>query len=184
MKLFRSLNSTRIIIIGSFIGALTMGGLVYAQKQKLAELDERLRPSGAPQLVAELQTRALELANLQRLADREQFKQRDDAEYYMRSVASHNYVNIGTVDTVRSDNERRQGAIDTIITIKPPRGGKNAYTRDQISNFLYKLEADSRRVRVTRIAIRPESGQRARPHEVGGDRWTFDIDATIRQPKE
>jgi len=184
MGILANLNSTRVIILGSFLGAAVMGGLVYAQKLEVAELDEQLSPRGVPKLVTELQTSALELANLQRLADREQFKQRDDAETYARAIAGNQYVNIGQIDTKRSDNERVRGAIDSVISLTPPKGGKTAYTRDQISNFLYKLEADSRRVRVTRVLMRKDPADKSKPHEVGADRWTFDVDITIRQPKE
>jgi hypothetical protein len=184
---FAALDSTRIIIIASFVGSIVMGVLVYVQRQKLEELERQVGPQGVQRTVVQIQSRALELANLQRIADRETLRQRDDPERYVREAAAHEHVNIGDVDS-RPNSERidtRRGHVDRIITVQPPRGTNRTYTRAQISNFLFKLEADSRRIRVTRIQIRPETtGGRTRPHEVASDRWTFDVDITIRDRVE
>ena len=66
---------------------------------------------------------------------------------------------------------------DWIYKIKPFNKNKRL-TRSRIGNFFYKLEADSRRVKVTSIKLTPF--KKIKPGEVGEDVWTFECAITSR----
>ena len=54
--------------------------------------------------------------------------------------------------------------------------------RASIANFLFTLEQDSRRVKVTSIRIDPFA--KLKPGELGGDEWTFEAEITSRRKIE
>ncbi len=56
------------------------------------------------------------------------------------------------------------------------------FTLGQIGNFLYKLEADSRRVKVTYFKIQPF--EKVAPGQVGKDAWNFEAELTTRGKDE
>jgi hypothetical protein len=180
-SLLQSLDATRLMILGSFIGALVMGGLVLLhQRPLLEELDQQL-DSDVKLLGRTVQSKAFQLAELQRQAGREQFKGEDHAETYIRQIASHEEVQVGQVDvTPAPDLFPAPGIRDRRYSIRPPRGQDRSFRRDNLGNFLYRLEADSRRVRVTSIRISPH-GRAPRPHEVTSDRWDFQFEITTRE---
>ncbi len=180
-SLTKSLDATRLMILGSFLGALVMGGLVFFhQRPLMAQLDRQLE-NEVLVLGRTVQTKGVQLAELQRQASREQFKGEDHAETYIRQIASHEDVQVGQVNVNPApDLFPAAGIRDRRYSITPPRGQDRSFRRDSLGNFLYRLEADSRRVRVTRIRISPH-GRAPRPHEVASDRWDFEFEITTRE---
>ena len=74
--------------------------------------------------------------------------------------------------------DRVNDVVDKTYKIDP--ADKNRpYSRVYISNFLYRLEEKSRRVKVTHLKLQPV--QKQQPDEFGGNAWTFDAIITSRQ---
>jgi hypothetical protein len=77
-----------------------------------------------------------------------------------------------------------KGIVDKKIRIKPTSRDK-VFQRSKIANFLYKLEADSRRIRVTDMVIELGGKSRVREHEIPEEgNWTYDVEITSRQREE
>ncbi|MEM7516919.1 MAG: hypothetical protein AAF368_08360, partial [Planctomycetota bacterium] len=64
-----------------------------------------------------------------------------------------------------------------------PSDTKRRFSRVKISNFLYKLEEESSRVKVTHVKM--ETGQRGlKEEQVPDDKWTLLAEVTSRQADE
>ena len=72
---------------------------------------------------------------------------------------------------------------DRVYTVTPFLR-EDAFSRGQIANFLWKLEYDSRRVRVTELtltALDADNKPRVKPDDYPSDKWTFKCQVTSRQ---
>lgn len=175
-SLFASMNLTRWMILLSLLASCVLGYRVWERSGRLDEVHGELAKIEG--VIKEIQTRALELNELQSVADKEGLKGESDPELYIRSVAQKDQVGIGQVDTSKRKSSPAKGIEDRIYKIKPSIKNRR-YHRGAIANFLYKLEADSRRVKVTSVSIEPAS--KVKPGEIGPDEWTFEAEITSRQ---
>ena len=166
----------RAVILFCSLGSVALGGLVYMRVQRLREVKDELRR--VPEIVKEIQTDAYRLSDLLRSASNEKFKAQSAPETYIRAIAVDGKINIGQIDIGISDKSPARGIRDDIYKITLQTKTQRC-TRGQIGNFLYKLEADSRRVKVTRIKLTP-FGERIAPGEIGKDNWVFEADLTTR----
>lgn len=176
---FGNMNFARWVIVVTAVVSLVLGWFVYDWSARLEEVQLELRRT--PALVTEIQQKALRLDALQNLADKEGLKGEENPELYIQKVAGAQNVNIGQVSTKPSIRTTFRGVEDHLFRVDP--SNKNeSFPRQRIGNFLYKLEADSRKVRVTGIELTPTG--RTRMGEIGPDQWTFSIELTSRQKAE
>lgn len=175
-----SLNFPRIVIIVALSLSGALGWLVYQRANRLEEIQTELKQ--VPNLVRDIQKLGIELNNYQEAASGEILKGEDyDAETYIREIAADQAVNIGQVRTQPSTKSPYRDVEDHIYKIQPDTRNPR-FTRSQIGNFLYKLEADSRRVRVTSLKLTPAN--KIKPGQIGDDIWTFDAAITTREKVE
>jgi len=177
--LFGRMSFPRAVIIFCSLGSLALGALVYLRAQRLREVKDELRR--VPELIKEMHTDAYRLSDLKRSESAEKFKAQSEPETYIRSVAVDNKINMGQVDIARNTKSPARGIEDTIYKITPQTKSQR-YSLGQIGNFLYKLEADSRRVRVTRLKVTPH--EKVAPGEIGKDQWVFEAELTTRSKVE
>lgn len=188
---FQNLTFSRAIILASFLGSMVLGYLLYQDKQRLAEYQDAI--PHAEEMVPKIISRAQELDELMKAAASEDFAGGvSGMETYVRNKATDSKVHVGQVDTskgkeipIATGGAGGQGSrvIDTVYTITPSRDGKGEYTRSEIANFAYLLEQDRRAVKVTRLLLRPT--QKGLKDDMAiDDRWTFDIDISIRSREE
>lgn len=175
MSFFRNMSFPRGVIVCCTLGSIALGVLVYMKHQRLSEVHRELdRVQG---LVKEIQTAALRLDQLQQSAGNEKFKAQDEPETYIRAIAGEKVVSLGQVDITRSTKSPMRGIEDTIYKITLQTKSQRC-SRQQIGNFLFRLEEASRRVKVTRIKMTPFT--KVSPGEIGKDEWTFEADLTTR----
>ena len=181
MALFESLTFPRAMIIGSFLGSIVTGWLVYGKYQELQQLEIDVK--NAPNRVESIQMKAVELDQLLSTLNREGLKGDivADMETYIREKANDPKINIGQVDLTPQITDFDKTTEDIKYKIRPMEKTQRA-RRGSIANFLYKLEQDSRRVKVTSIKIDPY--EKLKPGELGGDTWTFEAEITSRRAKE
>ena len=74
--------------------------------------------------------------------------------------------------------QRSKTVVDKVYRIKSD-ARERSFQRPRIANFLYTLEFDSRRVKVTSLKLSP-SNKRLKPGEIGDDLWTFEAALTVR----
>ena len=175
-----ALNFPRVVIILALTLSGVLGWLVYERSSRLDQIQAELRM--VPNLVRDIQKLGIELNNYQEAASGEILKGEDyDAETYIREIAADPKVNIGQVRTQPSTKSPYSDVEDRIYKIQPDTRNPR-FTRSMIGNFLYKLEADSRRVRVTSLKLTPAN--KIKPGEIGDDIWTFEAAITTREKVE
>ena len=92
-------------------------------------------------------------------------------------AADDELVGIGQVKIDPTTRSPGKDIEDKIYKIRPANKNQR-YDRKRVGNFLYKLEAESRRVKVTSLDLRPADN--LKPGEIGDDRWTFEASITSR----
>ncbi len=169
----------RAVILFCSLGSLTLGVLVYLRSQRLDEVHNELKR--VKDVVREIQTDAYRLDDLQASASTEKFKAQEELESYIRAVAGEDNIKMGQLDLSSMPRTPARGILDKIYKIAPATKAQH-YVRGYIGNFLYRLEKDSRRVKVTRLKLTPFD--KAVPGEIGKDRWVFEADLTTRTKVE
>jgi hypothetical protein len=176
---FANMNFPRWVIVIMLTSSAVLGWFVFDRKQRLSEVERELRR--VPQLVREIQELGLRLDELQQAERKEKFKVQDDPDTYIRSVAAHDAVRLGQIDITPSTKPSGPGIEDRKFRIKPA-DRTSSFRRVQVGNFLYQLEAETQRVRVTSLKLEPV--QRLKPGDTGNDLWTFEAEITSRQAVE
>jgi len=170
----------RIMIVLLVLGSLFLGWTAYKQQQRIQYLRSALAPDGlVPKTVASIQQNAENYANYKDRAASDQLRDQDPA-VYIRGLAGHPNINIGRVDVNMSEVEAGKGVNQRTFRIEP-NDAKATFDRRNIANFLYKLEEDSRRVKVTYIELNP-----ATKIEEGGrpqDLWRMTAAISMRERK-
>jgi hypothetical protein len=184
---FGNLTFSRAIILLSFLGSLVLGYMLYTEKQKLSNYDAGV--AYADQAVPKIVTRARELDELIKAAAREDFSNDVNAvETYVRERALDPNVHVGQMDMSKPKTEvifsggpgGAGGSVrDTIFSVTPSSAGKSEFTRSEIANFAYLLEQDSRRMKISRLMIRPTQ-KNIKEDQSLEDRWDFELDLRIR----
>lgn len=179
MSFLSNMNFPRSVILISVIGSVVMGYLAFKKEAEVEQWASYVTRSADE--VRSIQSNSKLLTSLQKRAAKEQLGGRRDLESYARRTTTHPDVEIGQVNTTPSEDHPIKGILDKHVTVRPS-DRERPYTRFQIANMLFKFEADSRLVRVTRVKIEPID--RHKPHELGNDRWTFEVRITSRQAEE
>lgn len=180
MKRFlAAMTFPRWVILVSLLGSCALGWIVWQKTTRLEQVQREL--AQVKPLVREIQENALRLNALQQAADKEGLKGESDPELYIRRVAQQEHVNIGQVVITPRTTTPVRGVEDRHYGIRPANRSES-FRRGNIGNFLYKLEDDSRRVKVTELKLTPVA--RVKPGEIGPDDWTFEATITSRQAAE
>lgn len=169
------LSFPRAVILFCSLGSVVLGTLVYLRSQRLAEVKQELVK--VKEVVAEIQSDAYRLDSLLRSASSDIFSAQSEPQFYIRAIATDGKVNMGQMDIVESTKSPTKNVEDTIYKITPMTKSQR-FTRGQIGNFLFKLENDSPRVKVTRVKLTPY--EKISPGEIGKDQWNFEADLTTR----
>ena len=176
---FTKMSFPRAVILFCTLGSLVFGTLVYLRMQRLDQVLADLKR--VPELVKEMHTDAYRLKDLTTSSNSNNLKSQSEPESYIRNIAGDGKINIGQVDINHRNAEPLRGVEDTIYKITPQTKSQR-FTRGQIGNFLYKLEFDSPRVKVTRIKLTPY--EKLSPGQVGKDSWVFEVELTTRTKQE
>lgn len=180
---FTGFNFARFIILVCFIGALPLGWRAWEQYQANERMKQALSQGGR---IEELVTRIQESSRTytQLMRDRRSeglIGAQADVQSYIRGKAFGDRVELGEIQ-IDPSRPRSVGnnMRDTNYAIRPM-DRDSSFQRVAIANFLFTLEHDSQRVRVTEVSIRHEN-KRLKPEEIpDSDRWTFEAQITTRE---
>lgn len=174
---FRQMNFPRAVILVSLLASVVMGWFVYEKTARLEEVHGELER--VPAVVREIQRLGIEL---QQYEDISGPGTEADFDYdpYIRSIAAAPRVGIGQVRIDPSQRDYSRDVEDRTYQIRL-QNKTQKYHQSKIGNFLYKLESDNRRVKVTRLKLTP--AETVRPGEIGRDSWTFEAAITERRQK-
>lgn len=195
--MFKNFNLARWIIFASLLGSLALGVVGYLQASTLSELRSNLEKSGVrksgavsyddsdiAKLVRELETLGRKHTQLTKAKRAEGFTETEGLNNYIERAITQDGVELGEHGTDPSTASVTKGIVDKKIRIKPTSREK-VFQRSKIANFLYKLEADSRRIRVTDLKIELGGKSRVREHEIPEEgNWTYEVEITSRQREE
>jgi len=194
MRLFKDFNLARWIILLSVVGSIGLGAVGFTQSSRLGELRSDLEKNGVhkgtsgtyddsdvAKLVRELETLGRKHTQLTKAKRAEGFTETEGLNNYIEKAITQDGVELGEHGTDPSTVNVTKGIVDKKIRIKPTSRDK-VFQRSKIANFLYKLEADSRRIRVTDMVIELGGKSRVREHEIPEEgNWTYDVEITSRQ---
>jgi hypothetical protein len=197
MSFFSDFNLARGIILFSVVGSLALGVTGYLQSHRLSWLRSNLEPSGprksatgtyedsdVAKLVRELETLGRKHTQLTKAQRAEGFTETEGLNNYIERAINADGVDLGEHSTDPSTVSVTKGIVDKKIRIKPTSRDR-VFQRSKIANFLYKLEADSRRIRVTDLIIQLGGKNKVREHEIPEENnWTYDVEITSRQREE
>ncbi len=178
---FKNMNLARGIILVTVIGSLALGALGYAQSRNLSAMQEQHDEALEP-LVKTIQDLGRKHTHLSKSMRQEGLAGQADPNTYIRKIATKDKVEIGDVKLLSSQDERMRGIVDYKYRIRP-QDRERQFMRSRIANFLYSLEAESRRVKVTDLTIEIAQ-KKIKPHEIPDDMWTFEAEVTSRQRVE
>lgn len=178
-NLFAKMSFPRLVILVCSFGSLVLGVLVFLRARRLEEVKSELRR--VPEIVREIQSDAYHLSDLKASESAEKFKAQSEPETYIRAISGDDKINMGQIDIVKTTKSPAKGIEDDIYKMTPQTKSQR-YMRGQIGNFLFKLEKDSRRVKITRLKLWPF--EKVAPGEVGKDQWNFEAELTTRTKLE
>ena len=184
MKSFlRSMNFARWSILLSLVGALALAWMGLQQRSTLAEMKDELENGGAAKLTQQIAQLARKHTQLSDSLKGENLQGEADMQSYIYRVAGMDRVEAGNLNmNAPSPEPFAKGVVDKKITIRPD-NRERTFARTTIANFLYKLEEQSRRVKVTMLTVE-NADRRVKPHEIPKDQWTFVAEVTSRQRSE
>lgn len=181
-EFFSNMNLARAIIVLTIPICLGLGYFGWDQSRKLEEAHDNLKVR-LPKLATEVQQAATDHTNLTRAVRKDGLSQGNATpETYIRKIAAKERVEIGDVKINKRESRPSKGVVDKKYEIRPS-DTKRRFSRVKISNFLYKLEEESSRVKVTHVKM--ETGQRGlKEEQVPDDKWTLLAEVTSRQADE
>jgi len=195
--MFKNMNLARGIIFASLLGSLALGVVGYLQARTLSNLRSDLEKSGVrktasgsyddsdvAKLVRDLETLGRRHTQLAKAKLAEGFTETEGLNNYIERAIVQDGVELGDHSLDPSTTSVTKGIVDKKIRIKPNSRDK-VFQRSKIANFLYKLEADSRRIRVTDLVIELGGKSKVRDHEIPEEgNWTYEVEITSRQREE
>lgn len=178
---FQQMNLARAIMLLALIGSVVLASIGWKHHTELEEL--RLNEDkDVPKLVQQIEQLARRHTQLSKALRQENLVGQADLESYIRKVATADKVEVGDLKLLPADDQRTKGIVDKKYTIKIS-DRERQFARSRISNFLYKLESESRRVKVTHLVFETAE-KKLKPHELPNDMWTFEAEVTSRQRVE
>ena len=176
-EFLKNMNLARWIILLTV--PFGIGLAVYANgNTSVVEERDRALQKRIPDMLSRIQQLAIDHSQLSDELNAEGIKDLS-AGSYIRKVATSRNVEIGDVRINESKRSPFTGIEDNIYTIRPS-DSERGFQRVKVSNFLYKLEEDSNRVKVTDISM-DIIQRRVKNHIVPNDSWTFTAQVTTRQ---
>ena len=180
---FRSMNFARWSILFSLLGSLALVWFGLWQNSQLSEMKSGLEGGGASKLTQQIAQLARKHSQLSDSLKGESLQGEADMQSYIYKVATMDRVEVGNLNlNMPSPEQFSKGIVDKKVTIRPD-NRERSFARTVIANFLYTLEQQSRRVKVTMITIE-NFDKRRKNHEIPDDKWTFTAEITSRQRSE
>jgi hypothetical protein len=180
-KFLKDLTLARAIILGSLVLSVALAVTGFKLHQQRKGLEVALRRE-VPELARQTQVLSRRYSRLYDEAEREGLKGQGDPETYFRHLATDSKVLLGGIDISKPTPTRpTKGVIDIKYRIVPQVKDRGS-DRKNLANYMWLIEEQSRRVRVTQLRLDREGN--LKPWEYGNDRWKWDIEVTSRQKEE
>lgn len=178
--LVANFNFARALILLCLVGSIPLGWYGWKQYKVNSALKSDLAIGGRiERLVQEIQRNAYVYSTKLKEQSAESLAGESNPITYIRTVATQDKIELGQIDVDPSEKPRSKGIVDKIYRITPD-NKQRTFGRGALANFLFTLEKESQRVRVTEIKLENED-HRVKPEDVPNDMWTFSAEITSRQ---
>lgn len=179
---FKNMNLARAIMLFSIVGAIALGVIGWQRHARLSDLRASYELDVA-KVVRQVEQLGRKHTHLSAAMRKDALTGQSDLESYIRKNAAEDRVGAGNVNIAMNDDQRTKGIVDKKYAIKSSDKDRS-FSRTTIANFLFRLESESQRVRVTAIEL-DLAEKRLKPHEIPSeDKWTFEAELTSRQRAE
>lgn len=183
MQKLANMSLARWIIVVSVLASIGLGYHGFRLHQRRMQMESELA-ADVPRLALEIQNLARRHSVLIKQVEREGLVGQNDPVTYIRAIAASSDVAIGdTIVDPPRENDFIRGVRDTSYTIKPSNRDRG-FPRLNIANFLYKLETESRRMKVTRLRMEPEAKSVKPENILESDTWRWEAEVTSRTKLE
>lgn len=179
MGFFKDMNLARGVVLGSIAGALALGWLCWQKKAEVEKLGAAASKQEVEKDMTLLMSQGHRHTQLKGALDGKSGSGSDDIQSYVRRQATFPNVDLGNVELDKDVKPISKGINDDIYRIYF-RDKDRSFDRTRLTNFLYKLEEGSTRVKVTEVKLET-SDKRLKDHEVPNDQWAFEARITVRQ---
>jgi hypothetical protein len=180
MAFFKEFNLARAIILFALLGSLVLGWLCW-QRSTALEKDREDLQLRMNSTITSLRQAAQRHTMLSQSLKGEGLKGQEDLVSYIRRVGAKDKIEIGELSITGQELGLTNGIVDKKYSMKPD-NPQSTFRRMTLVNFLYTLESESRRVKVTRVKIET-ADKGLKTHEIPSDNWRFDAEVTSRQRK-
>lgn len=185
MKAFlANMNLARWVILASLVGSIGLGWWGWNLHEERVAIEAALELQ-VPRSAQNIQVLSMRHSKLHADVDLEGLRGQDSPDTYIRRLATHQNVALGGVRiNAMPERSPRKGVVDRKYSITPQEAkktgrGASGFDRARIVNYLWLLEQQSRRVRVTNIRLDPT--QKTEPWVPTDDQWSWDVEVTSRQ---
>lgn len=180
---FKDMSFARGLILVSLVACPVLAFFCWRTRSEVNELKDALDRKVVPTVQGLMQS-AQRHTELEKLKKGESLIGGGETDMitYIRKVGAKDNVDIGELNLTSQETQLTSGVVDKKFTIKPD-SPQASFDRMRIVNFLYSLEEESRRVRLTRVKFEVADQKGLKPHEVPKDQWRFDCELTSRQRK-
>jgi len=178
---FQSMNLARWLILLSLVGSLALLWTGLRRGSQLSLMRQHL-DTDMPKLAKQLVDLSRRHSQLSATAQGSEFQGEANLQSYIRKVGGMERVEVGDVNLTNSDPSVSKGVVDKKSRIQSTNRDRT-FRRSTIANFLYSLEHESHRVKVTEIKIETAE-KRLKASEIPEDMWTFEAEVTSRQRQE
>jgi len=174
------------MIVLLLLGSGVVGWLVWERHQEIQAYEAAMAEGGeVEQLMVKVVERARQYTNDKKREAAEGIKgSLDDEESvpsYIRQTAQDSYVRWGAVTIGKPKSRDYVPNFDDIVYSVKQSDKDDTVTRGKIANLFYKLETQSRKLKVTDITLRLSDN--VKDEEVPLDAYNVDFDVTIRKPE-
>lgn len=174
---FSNMNLARWIILLSLLASAGLGFYGWTLHQERVMLEDELQ-TRVPMKAQQIQVLSLRCSKLDEELLREGLTGQTNPEEYIRNLAINSNVALGSVRIAASESPLKKDVVDRKYKIEPQEA-KVGHKRDRIANYMWLLESQSRRVRVTNIRL--DQMGKYEPWETSDDKWEWEIEVTSRQ---
>lgn len=175
---FKSMNLARAMILLSVLGSLVLAWTGWRSSARVAELNRNFQ-TDMPKLAGQLVETSRKHSQLSDSKKGENLQGEANLQSYILKIAGMDRVEAGNMDLNTSNDPFTKGVVDKKIVIRPD-NRERTFKRTTIANFLYTLEQQSRRVKVTMVKIET-ADRRVKPEQIPEDSWSFEAEVTSRQ---
>ena len=185
---FSNMSVERWVICVSLLLATVLGGVGFFKfRSERVELEEGLR-TGIVRLAQDTQAAAMKYSKLYKEADLQSLSgSQSNAESFLRALATRKETSLGQVDVKISEsaNSIRKGVQDIRYTLQP-QNRERAFPRIGIANYLFLIESESARFRVShlRLTLSPKNLKEWDFPPGNQDSWFWEAEVMSRQKSD